>query len=258
MAVNNYKDKGSIIKFGGGVLKAMPVTDAGAHINTITITGITEAATAVASTSDTGTLEAGDSVMIEAVVDMIEVNDIVFTVGTVVTNTSFELSGIDSQGYTTYASGGTAKEVNSYDLGYINDTGLRFETETEDIPDETGQTINSVEGNDTVKLEGIFMQSSKNLLDFIRDNSVNVFYRLYYKASPTAGINGLTQELFVGIAKLQRMMDVKANTKRCPFEFTLLKNETAIVIAEPDVQLGAVTTTDATVGAEEYYIITET
>ena len=257
MAVNNYKDKGSIIKFGGGVLKAMPVTDAGAHINTITITGISQAADGVVSTPDTGTLENGDSVMIEAVAGMTEVNDTVFTVGTLIANTSFKI-GVATSGYTPYSSGGTAKEVNSYDLGYINDTGLRFETETEDIPDETGQTINSVEGNDTVKLEGIFMQSSKNLLDFIRDNSVNVFYRLYYKASPTAGINVLTQELFVGIAKLQRMMDVKANTKRCPFEFTLLKNETAIVIAEPDVQLGAVKTTDATVGAEEYYIITET
>ena len=180
MAVNNYKDKGSVIKFGGGVLKMRAVDDAG-----------------------------------------------------------------------TYTSGDTT------DLGYINDCGLRFETETEDVPDETGQTVTSLEGNDTVKLEGIFMQSNKSVLDFLRDNTVGAYYQVYYKATPTAGLNGLTQELFIGIAKLKRMFDVKANTKRIPFEFTLLKNEAAISIASPDSVYGCVETDTVTITANKYYQIVE-
>ncbi len=257
MAINNYKDKGSIIKFGGGSLVLMVVNDAGGSVNSITIDGISKASDAVVTASDTGTLENGDTILIVGAGGMVEVNDLQFTVSALIANTSFELSGIDSSLYTTFTSGGTAEETNTYDLGYINDTGLRFETETEDTPDETGQVINSLEGIDTVKLEGIFMQTGKDLLDFIRDNTINVFYRVYYKATPTAALNGLTQELFIGIAKLERMMDVKANTKRCPFIFTILKNEAAISVDEPDVVFSSVRATDVTIAAEKYYFISE-
>ena len=180
MAVNNYKDKGSVIKFGGGILKIRAVDDAG-----------------------------------------------------------------------TYTSGNTT------DLGYINDCGIRFETETEDIPDETGQLITSLEGVDTVKLEGIFMQTNKDVLDFIRDNTIGAFYQIYYKSTPTAALNGLTQEIFVGIAKLKRMFDVKANTKRMPFEFTILQNAAAIAITSPDSAYGSIETSTVNIAAEKYYQIVE-
>ena len=258
MATNNFKDKGNIIKFGGGVLKLMPVTDAGLPINVITIDGITKADPAVVGAGNTGTLENGDIVLIVGAGGMVEVNDRIFTVANLSADTSFELEGEDSSLHTTFTSGGTAEESNTYDLGYINDSGIRFETESEDIPDETGQTINSVEGIDTVCLEGIFMQSGKNLLDFLRDNTINQYYRVYYKATPTAALNGNTQELFIGIAKLVRMMDVKANTKRCPFEFKILQNLVAITVQEPDVVFSSVRATDVTIAAEEYYHITET
>ena len=90
MATNNYKDKGSIIKFGGGVLKLMPVTDAGLPINIITVTGISKADPAVVLTSDTGTLEDGDIVMFDDASDMTEINDRIFTVANLVADTSFE------------------------------------------------------------------------------------------------------------------------------------------------------------------------
>ena len=180
MATNNYKDKGAIIKFGGGILKIRAV-------------------------ADDGTYSAGDTT----------------------------------------------------DLGYINDCGLRFETETEDIPDETGQTVTSLEGNDTVKLEGMFMQSSKDVLDFLRDETIGKYYQIYYKATPTAALNGLTQELFVGIAKLKRQIDVKANTKRIPFEFTLLQNAAAIAITTPNSVYGSIETATVNIGAEKYYEIVE-
>ncbi len=158
MATNNFKDKGSIIKFGGGILKVREVADDGAYT--------------------TGDLT---------------------------------------------------------DLGYINDCGLRFETEIEDIPDETGQTVTSLEGNDTVMLEGMFMQSGKDLLDFIRDETIGKYYQIYYKATPTAALNGLTQELFVGISRLKRQID----------------------IATPNSVYGSVTTPTVNILAEKYYEITE-
>lgn len=73
------------------------------------------------------------------------------------------------------------------------------------------------ETDDTVKCEGIFMQTSKDLIEFLRDKTVGKYYQLYYKSSPTGQINGLTQEIFAGIVKIKRMIDVKANTKRIPF-----------------------------------------
>lgn len=67
MADYNYKDKGSIIKFGGGTLIVREVSDAGVYTS-------------------------GDK----------------------------------------------------YNLGYINDVGIKFETTIEDVKDETGATVASL------------------------------------------------------------------------------------------------------------------
>lgn len=77
------------------------------------ITDISQAATAVVTcTTVPATLEAGDIVYIAEVVGMTEVNNLFFTVGTVVTGAggTFELSGINSTAYTAYDSAGTAQE----------------------------------------------------------------------------------------------------------------------------------------------------
>jgi len=78
------------------------------------ITGISQASPAVVTcTTVEVTLVAGDIVYIETVVGMTELNHRYFTVGTVVTGAAgtFELSGIDSTGYTAYGSAGTAQEA---------------------------------------------------------------------------------------------------------------------------------------------------
>jgi hypothetical protein len=70
------------------------------------ITGITQANPAVVTSNAHG-YQNGDVVAIASVVGMTQVNNLSFTVAGVTANT-FQLSGIDSTGYTAYSSGGTA------------------------------------------------------------------------------------------------------------------------------------------------------
>ena len=76
---------------------------------TTAITAITKANPAVVTAAAHG-LSNGDRVFIQSVVGMTEVNNLEFTVANKTTNT-FELSGVDSSSYTTYASGGTVGKI---------------------------------------------------------------------------------------------------------------------------------------------------
>ena len=76
---------------------------------TQTITNITQANPAVVTVASHG-YSNGDDVWINSVVGMTEVNGRRFRIANVTTNT-FELSGVNSTGYTTYTSGGTAASV---------------------------------------------------------------------------------------------------------------------------------------------------
>ena len=88
-----------------------------------TITGISKAAEAVV----TGTHDfvAGDLVVITGVVGMTEINDRVVRVKSVNTTVDFTCEGLDSTGWTTYVSGGTAKEVTTL-VSFDNATSFSF------------------------------------------------------------------------------------------------------------------------------------
>uniref|UniRef100_A0A6M3MCC1 Putative tail tubular protein n=1 Tax=viral metagenome TaxID=1070528 RepID=A0A6M3MCC1_9ZZZZ len=92
--------------------------------NAITITGITAADPAVVTAAAHG-LSNGDTILIEDVVGMTEVNDTRFLVADKTTDT-FELTteagvDVDASAYTAYASGGTATQVDTLNIGYIKD-----------------------------------------------------------------------------------------------------------------------------------------
>ena len=94
-----------------------------AHAST-NITAITKANPGVVTSAAHG-LANGDTVLIEDVVGMTEVNDIRFLVAEKTTNT-FELTteagvDVDTSGYTTYTSGGTVTQVDTLSIGYIKD-----------------------------------------------------------------------------------------------------------------------------------------
>lgn len=256
MATNDYTDKGYVSKYGGGVLKVAEIQDDGSFVNTITITGISQAANAVVTTANTGTLENGDIVLIEGVSGMTQVNDILFTVGNLVANTSFTI-GVDSQGYSAYVSGGTAKEFNVTTLGYIQETNVKYEKTKEDINDETGAVVKTLFNDAATGMTGVLMQSNTTLLDFLRDNTEGKYYLLYYKMTPTGDLNGITQELFAGITVITPKFELVSGTRRPPFEVTFLKNDAAITIPEPDVVFGAVETADVTIAIGKYYDIVE-
>ena len=76
---------------------------------TKTITAITKANPAVVTSNGHG-FSNGDRVFIKSVVGMTELNNREFTVASTATNT-FALSGVDSSGFTTYTSGGTAGKI---------------------------------------------------------------------------------------------------------------------------------------------------
>lgn len=255
MASYDYTDKGYVSKYGGGVLKAREVLDTGLPV-TITITGISQAANAVVSTSDTTGLVNGDVVIIEGVSGMTQVNDTLFTIANLIANTSFTI-GVDSQGYTAYSSGGTAKVANVVNFGYIQETNTKYEKPKEDIPDETGAIVKSLMGNAAVGMTGIFMQSNTTLLDFLRDSTEGKYYNLYYKCTPTNDLNATTQELFVGIAVFTPKFELVSGTRRPPFEITFLKNDAAITIGEPDVIFGSVATADIVIALGKYHEFVE-
>ena len=76
---------------------------------TKTITAITKANPAVVTSNGHG-FSNGDRVFIKSVAGMTELNNREFTVASTATNT-FALSGVNSTGFTTYSSGGTAGKI---------------------------------------------------------------------------------------------------------------------------------------------------
>jgi uncharacterized repeat protein (TIGR01451 family) len=94
--------------------------DAGLNISSMpgstpqAVRGITQANPAVVTYSGADNYANGDRVIISDVVGMTEVNDKEFTVANVNTGANtFQLSGINSSGYTAYTSGGTILKVSS-------------------------------------------------------------------------------------------------------------------------------------------------
>ena len=81
-----------------------------------TISGLTAANPGVVTATSHG-YSNGDHVWINSVAGMTEVNGRRFTVANVTTNT-FELSGVDTSGYTAYSSGGTAEKVYEISTSY--------------------------------------------------------------------------------------------------------------------------------------------
>lgn len=75
-------------------------------VGIISITNITQAATAVVTVADTTVLTDGSIVILSGVIGMTQVNDLEFNIS-IIDATTFQLVSTVSTGYTAYASGGT-------------------------------------------------------------------------------------------------------------------------------------------------------
>lgn len=155
---------------------------------------------------------------------------------------------------TTDDDGGATYGTTVYDLGYIQETTFTDSTDIEDIKDETGSVIQSLEGDRTVKLSGVLMQSDKLTLDIAKETRGN-YYEVYYKSH--SNVNGAVQEILFGICRIKPMIELASTTRRIPIEITCLKNDTTI----PSVNLSTVyggTATSVAVAEGGYYTIIDT
>lgn len=96
-----------------------------------TITGISKAAEAVVTA--THDFSIGDYILIESVVGMTQINNRVVRVKSVTGTASFVCEGLNSQGWTTWGSGGTAKKI-TFGAAFGNVTSI-------DLPDATPDEI---------------------------------------------------------------------------------------------------------------------
>lgn len=139
-------------------------------------------------------------------------------------------------------------------FGYVGESKLSDVTESESAFDETGNQVASIETNRTVKFSGLFMQTDKDHIDFLKDTVRGKFYCIYHNGGT---LNGKTQEIVYGICAIKPQVEVATGTKRIPFEFIVLKNDAAI----SSISLSGITgvkVTTPTVPAAGYYIVSET
>ena len=99
-----------------------------------TITAISKASEAVIT--GTHDYSVGDYILIESVGGMTQINDRVVRVKTVSTTVSFVAEGVNSTGWTTYTSGGTAKKI-TFGASFDNITQIEL---PDSAPDEVDIT----------------------------------------------------------------------------------------------------------------------
>lgn len=150
---------------------------------------------------------------------------------------------------------GVATSSNNWaTLGYIQETKLSDMTETEEFADETGNVVSEDEGKRVVKLTGLFMQTDKDTIDFLKETVRGNFYNIYQKSGT---LNAKTQEIFYGICRIKPQAEVASGVKRIPFEITVLKNDSAISSIAVSNITGVAATTP-TIPASQYYLVVET
>lgn len=150
-----------------------------------------------------------------------------------------------------------------HDIGHIQSHDFADDTPLESVYDETGQEVASDEGNRTIKITGILMQTNKEALDIAKDTRGK-----YYRAYVYNGIlDGKHQEVFLGICRIKPMFSLSSPGKRTPFEITCLKNEAQIVISTTELGTLSIssdtypkcgTGSTQTIPAAECYLIVET
>ncbi|MCX7611846.1 MAG: hypothetical protein N2043_09700 [Ignavibacterium sp.] len=141
------------------------------------------------------------------------------------------------------------------DLGYIQETTLSDTTDIEVVTDETGAQVQSYEGNRSVRFTGVLMQSDADLMNFFKETCRNRYYQVYYRAN--SNVNGNVQEILFGIVRIKPQVELASSTRRIPFEFNVLKNETLITVSNANTLFGSVAQTFQ-VPANNYYVIVDT
>lgn len=146
-------------------------------------------------------------------------------------------------------------------MPFIQESTFAANATNEDIKDETGDVVTSVETDFGVKLTGILMQVDQDTLDFFASHgsyTTSGVRNNYFAVIAKRGtVNGVVQEVAGAICKIKPGFSDATGTRRPPFEITFLKNTTgsAITVTPPTGQFSATT---FSVPANEFYDIVGT
>lgn len=144
-----------------------------------------------------------------------------------------------------------------YDLGYLQETTFRDMTPTTEFKDEAGDTVQTIEGDRSVQVEGTLMQRDKLTLDIAKECR-GKFYALL---KDNGVVNGKYQEIFYAVGKIDPAFEVKLQGGTTPFKFTATKIASAVTIASASLAASfwnARTSATVTIPANDYYLIIET
>ena len=127
---------------------------------TKTITGISQASAAVVTA--THDYSVGDLIVFSGIVGMTQMNNKVIRVSAINTTVDFTCEGIDSTGFTAWASGGTSQKV---------DTTTAFDSITQfSLPDDPPQEIDvTTIHDDEIQIEFGMNAAAKGTLSIIAD-----------------------------------------------------------------------------------------
>lgn len=141
-----------------------------------------------------------------------------------------------------------------HDIGYIQEMKITDDTPSTEALDMSGKVVTQEEGERKVKFTGLFMQSDKSTVDFVKETCRGKYYRLYINLGV---VDGKTQELLAGICEFKPQVELASGVRRIPFEITVLNNESAISSVSTSGISGAAAST-LSISAGQYYSITET
>jgi len=179
------------------------------------ITGITQANPAVVTVAGHG-YSNGDDVWINDVVGMTELNGRRFTIANVTTNT-FELSGVNSTGYTAYSSGGTAADVYEisspftesmlYDIQFTQSADVMYIVQETLEPRKLSRTGHTSWTLSTVEFQnGPYLDDNETTTTFTSSHKTVGTGRTL-TASSTTGINDGVGFKSSDVGRLVRMKD---------------------------------------------------
>jgi len=150
-----------------------------------------------------------------------------------------------------------------YDLGYIQETTFKDNTPQTTLNDESGDAVAVIDENREVVIEGVLMQSDKNILDIAKEVR-GKFYALY----KYNGIkNGKHQEIFYGVGKFDPGFEIKYMGGTVPFKYTAMKLSSAVTIAASLANAaptggggawGGYVSATVIIAKDDYYTIVET
>jgi len=155
----------------------------------IPITAATKASPCVLTA--TNTLVVGDIIRVTGVAGMTELNNRAFVVGAV-TGTSITLKGIDSTGYTTYVSGGSAYKQTMTDIGSIKGfdgfDGQASEIDVTDLDSVAKEYLIGLQdfGNVSLDIGLLASDAGQTAMKKAKDSGAAKVFTITTKAGPVA------------------------------------------------------------------------